>query len=45
LPTANGDYEKYANAVGRTERVPLFCTAAGLRYPRTGDTHVAGPCS
>jgi hypothetical protein len=44
LPTVNGDYEAYAAAEGRTERVPLFCTAAGLRYPRKDDTHVAAPC-
>lgn len=44
LPTVNGDYEAYADAAGRTERVPLFCTAAGLRYPRQGDVHVAAGC-
>ncbi|MGF1611125.1 MAG: M23 family metallopeptidase [Kiloniellales bacterium] len=44
VPSVNGDYEAYAAVFGRTERVPLFCTAAGYRYPRTGDTHVAAAC-
>ena len=43
-PTVNGDYEPYAEIFGRTELVPLFCTASGYAYPRTGDTHIAGPC-
>lgn len=43
-PTVNGDYEPYADLFGRPELVPLFCTSTGLAYPRTGDTHVAGPC-
>lgn len=44
VPTVNGDYESYADTLGRPELVPLFCTAAGLRFPNTGDTHVAAPC-
>lgn len=44
VPSVNGDYEFYASVFGRTERVPLFCTSTGYRYPRTGDTHVAAPC-
>ena len=44
VPTVNGDYEPYANVFGRTELVPMFCTAAGLRAPQTGDVHVAGAC-
>lgn len=44
VPSVNGDYEDYAAVFGRTERVPLFCTDAGYRYPRTGATHVAAPC-
>ena len=44
VPSVMGDYEDYADVFGRTERVPLFCTDAGYRYPRTGDTHVAAPC-
>jgi len=44
VPSTNGDYEDYANTNGRPERVPLFCTDAGLRLPRTGDEHVAAPC-
>lgn len=43
-PTDEGDYEPYADIFGRTELVPTFCTADGLRAPDTGDTHVAGPC-
>ena len=44
VPSVNGDYEDYALVFGRPELVPLFCTAAGLRYPKTNDTHIAGPC-
>ena len=36
-PSANGDYEDYADLHGRPERVPLFCTAAGLRLVGTGE--------
>jgi hypothetical protein len=43
-PSTDGDYEDYADLHGRPERVPLFCTAAGLRLVRTGEDHVAGPC-
>jgi hypothetical protein len=43
-PSENGDYEEYADFYGRPERVPDFCTAAGLRFPDTGDVHIAGPC-
>lgn len=49
LPTDDGDYEDYATfqemfGDGRPERVPLFCTSAGLRLVRSGQTHVPGPC-
>ena len=43
-PSVNGDYEDYAALYGRPERVPLFCTTGGLRYPRQGDVHVAASC-
>jgi predicted small lipoprotein YifL len=44
-PTDNGDYESYAdNLSSRPERVPAFCTAAGLRFVRTGEVYVAAPC-
>jgi murein DD-endopeptidase MepM/ murein hydrolase activator NlpD len=44
-PSENGDYEDYAETNQlRPERVPLFCTAAGLRLVQTGQEHVAGPC-
>jgi hypothetical protein len=48
-PTVNGDYEFYAiNQAefgdGRPERVPLFCTADGLRLVRTGQSYLPGAC-
>ncbi len=50
-PDENGSYEDYVSFAtrflgleGRPERVPLFCTASGLRYPRRGDVHVAANC-
>ena len=43
-PSPNGDYEDYADMYERPERVPLFCTDAGLRLVRTGEDHVAAPC-
>ncbi len=49
LPDVNGAYEFYAQTQemfgdGRPERVPLFCTSAGLRLVRTGETHMPGAC-
>ncbi len=44
-PTVNGDYEAYANnLLERPERVPAFCTQAGLRFVREGEVHTAAPC-
>jgi hypothetical protein len=49
-PTDDGDYEDWAKfevkfgSGQRPERVPLFCTADGLRLVRAGQTYVAGPC-
>ena len=45
VPTDNGDYEVYANQLSeRPERVPAFCTQAGLRFVRKGEVHIAAPC-
>ena len=45
VPTVNGDYEAYASSLSqRPERVPSFCTQAGLRFVRTGEVHIAAPC-
>lgn len=44
----NGGYEAYASILAelseRPERVPLFCTQAGLRFVRQGEVHTAAPC-
>ncbi|MFT5277624.1 MAG: hypothetical protein ACI97K_002743 [Glaciecola sp.] len=45
LPTVNGDYETFAIALPeRPERVPIFCTLAGLRFIEKGEVHIAAPC-
>ncbi|MCH9637873.1 MAG: M23 family metallopeptidase [Betaproteobacteria bacterium] len=44
VPTENGDYNPWTILHGRSERIPLFCTAAGLRSVKAGETHVAAPC-
>ncbi|WP_299488968.1 hypothetical protein [Acaryochloris sp. IP29b_bin.137] len=45
IPTVNGDYEEYAKQLSeRPERVPAFCTQAGLRFVRKGEVHTAAPC-
>lgn len=41
----NGDYEAYVDKLSeRPERVPAFCTQAGLRFVRKGEVHTAAPC-
>lgn len=43
-PSDDGDYEAYVELFGRVELIPTFCTAAGLRDPVTGETHIASAC-
>ncbi|MDK3071915.1 M23 family metallopeptidase [Sedimentitalea sp. JM2-8] len=44
IPDGRGTYEAYAEANGRPERIPLFCTSAGLRRAVQGSVHVAAAC-